>query len=342
MPGFVESYTSVWAVDQEHLPAVMGYYTKTEVPLLDMFARSYAVCDHWFSPVPAGTQANRLMAMSGKTLIEHNTFPLPYQSLIYDWLTKAGVSWRVYHSGLPFFSLMTERVPDMLTGPNFKWLFNLWDDASSDDVVANVVFVEPKYGDDPTHIGEATDHHPPASIIRGQEFLAQVYAALTANPKRWARTVMIVTYDEHGGFFDHVRPMPIVTPGNGFPDFKTTGVRVPAFVVSPLVRPGTVFTEPMDHTGILRLIGERFPAVASQMPDFSRTRPGLKSVSDVLNLALPRTDVPKVKGLPGADTAVPAMVNGFKAAANQMRARFPDQTQRKFGEVWHVTQPETP
>ena len=80
----------------------MGYFTKEQVPVTDFFAENFAVCDRWFSALPAGTQPNRLMAMSGFTNIDVNHKPLPKQELLYDWLTKKGIRWRVYHQAFRF------------------------------------------------------------------------------------------------------------------------------------------------------------------------------------------------------------------------------------------------
>ena len=81
----------------------MGYFTGTQAPVTDFFARNFAIYDHWFSSLPAGTQPNRLMApMSGLSKIDVNQVPLPDQELVYDWLTQNGVRWRVYHQDMPF------------------------------------------------------------------------------------------------------------------------------------------------------------------------------------------------------------------------------------------------
>jgi phospholipase C len=94
-------------------------------------------------------------------------------------------------------------------------------------------------------------------VAPGQAFLADLYQVLTSNPTRWAKTLLVVTYDEHGGFFDHVSPLGIPTTINGT-QIQTTGVRVPAFLVSPHVTPGSVFTGPLDHTSLLQLLDDRF------------------------------------------------------------------------------------
>ncbi len=312
----------------------MGYYTKKEVPLFDMLARSYAVCDRWFAPLPAGTQPNRLMAMSGSSLIDTNTRVLPFQHLIYEWLEERRVRWRVYHEGTPFFFMMAKWVPAILFGNNFRSFRDLPDDVveEPDATWPDVIFVEPKYGDDPTRIGEASDHHPPGSILRGQEFLAEVYIALTSNPARWTRTVLILTYDEHGGFFDHVPPEKIVTSGSGkYPDFSTMGVRVPALVISPLVDSGTVFHERLDHTSILKFIGQKFDANGYSPLVNARD---VRSVAEVLNRSAARQDIPRVPTLPADQGLVSVNTLAFQMAATAMVKDFPLETQRRFPEIW--------
>ncbi len=335
MKGFVSSYAQVANVDPATPPAVMGYYTKKELPLFDMFARSYAVCDRWFASLPAGTQPNRLMAMSGDSLIDTNVHVLPFQYLVYEWLEDRRVRWRVYHEGTPFFFMMPKWVPAIAFGNNFRSFRDLADDIheESDAEWPDVIFIEPKYGDDPTRVGEASDHHPPGSILRGQEFLAQVYVALTSNRERWSQTMLVITYDEHGGFFDHVPPEKIPTSGSGrYPDFETTGVRVPGLVISPFVDPGTVYSGRLDHTSILKLIGQKFAPNGYSAVVNAR---GVESVARVLNRSTPRTDIPKVPTLSG-DGAVSMNTLAFQTAAVGIARDFPEATQRWFPEVWHV------
>ena len=105
MDGFVANYATAKGAKPPvpgSNPPVMGYFTADQAPVTDFFAHEFAICDHWYSALPAGTQPNRLMAMSGYTLIDVNQVPLPDQELVYDWLTKNGVRWRVYHEELPF------------------------------------------------------------------------------------------------------------------------------------------------------------------------------------------------------------------------------------------------
>jgi phospholipase C len=154
MNGFVTSY-----LRREPPPSdkslVMGHYTEGWVPTFDFFARNFTVCDHWFSALPAGTQANRLMAMSGTTSIVDNVpLFLPDQPLVYDWLTDHGVTWCAYQGGhyLPFFALMRKwqdeiavslahdaLVPD--AHPRFRRFSNFATDWTTEQSMPSVIFI---------------------------------------------------------------------------------------------------------------------------------------------------------------------------------------------------------
>jgi phospholipase C len=275
--GFVKSYMNAKPQPADLTP-VMGYYKKDAVPAFDFFARNFAICDRWFSPLPAGTQANRFMAMAGESQLHHNVSdPLDIhdQPLAYDWLqaipgdrTKGNVlRWCAYQpGGLPFFSLMKKWWPKIMAGRNdlsqlglFRNYIKFADHwQSSGDFIPDVVFIEPNYTDDPTAaLHRPCDDHCPTGITEGQTFIAHVYNTLISNKDLWKSTALIVTYDEHGGFFDHVEP-PAVPAAAGGVAFKTTGVRVPAFVISPYVRPGSVFHDTVDSTSILQMLADRF------------------------------------------------------------------------------------
>jgi phospholipase C len=290
MGGFVESYMTRNPPPSDR-SAVMGYYTQDAVPIFDFFARNFTVCDHWFSALPTGTQANRLMAMSGESSIVDNApANLPEQQLVYDWLTAHNVSWCTYQWGdfFPFFSLMPRWLPEIVTsltlsdlgGPGrFRRYSKFRQEWTTRPQMPNVIFLEPEYTDGPH--ADPNDDHPPTGAAKGQEFLADVYNTLISNPDRWKKTMMIVTYDEHGGLFDHVPPLPMPTDVAGF-QFATTGVRVPAFVVSPQVAPGTVFSQNLDHTSMLQLLAERFNPNGDYSAAVGARQPRLGSLADVL------------------------------------------------------------
>ncbi|MGH2913296.1 MAG: alkaline phosphatase family protein, partial [Solirubrobacteraceae bacterium] len=295
-------------------------------------------------PLPAGTQPNRLMAMSGVTTIDTNRTILPPQELVYDWLTKRGVTWRVYHQGLPFFTLMTKWIPEMLGSNHFRPFLALEEDLNNTppDDMPQVLFIEPTYTDAP-HLGRSTDDHAPSGVSDGQEFLMQAYNAVTTSLDFWRGALMIVTYDEHGGFFDHVAPPPIATnpPRPGlYPPLHSLGVRVPAYVVSPFVRPGAVSHLLFDHTSILKFLGERFGQGSySAVVD---VRP-VKSVAEVLESNAVTSPPPAAPALhdylslrPSVPTAtVPnngtPLEKGFQHAVGEMRRQGADQNHPKFG-----------
>jgi phospholipase C len=209
------------------------------------------------------------MAMAGESSIVDNApVYLPAQDLAYDWLTTHGVAWCAYQAGnfFPFFSLMPDWLPEITTSltlsdfggrGRFRRYSRFQGHWAASDPMPSVVFIEPEYTDGPH--GDPNDDHPPTGVAKGQAFLADIYGTLIGNPDRWAKTLMIVTYDEHGGFFDHVPPLPISTNVAGF-QFTTTGVRVPAFLISPHVAPGSVFSGNLDHTSILQMLADRFNA----------------------------------------------------------------------------------
>ena len=357
MNGFVENYANAKGaptVQAGDSPTVMGYFTGEYIPITDFFANTFAVCDHWFSSLPAGTQANRLMAMAGYSQIAVNQFPLPRQELVYDWLTAHGISWRVYHEDLPFFAMMLEWLPDILHGTHFRPFAQFFEDVQNEppDEFPEVIFLEPTYTDAP-HIGPGRDDHAPSAIQGGQKFLFEAYRDISLVPEIWAGTVMIVTYDEHGGFFDHISPPLIPTEppsqANYSRGFSTLGVRVPAMIVSPFVAPKSVFNGILDHTSVLKLIGQRF----SNGKSYSRavdSRP-VGSVLDVLNLSRARGDIPSAPTLgnylepaagytPGTHPPSP-LGEGFKRALDEMRNN-PANTNGKFDTLLKAFPPEPP
>ncbi|HEY2106825.1 MAG TPA: alkaline phosphatase family protein [Candidatus Binataceae bacterium] len=302
---------------------VMQYYAADTVPITDFFSHNFALCDRWFAPLPAGTQANRLMAMSGQSAIDTNVsnpVNFPDQQLAYDWLNQHQVRWRVYHQGFfPFFAMMPRWYPQMVVGDEFRRFERLKLDfeLETDATFPQVIFVEPKYTDSP-HIGEGTDDHSPSSVLGGQALLLDIYNALISNPLRWRKTVMILTYDEHGGFFDHVQPLPIATkdPRGRYADFISTGVRVPSIIISPLVSPGKIYSQALDHTSILKFLGQKFGG-GKYGPGVD-DRPGVGSVLDVLDLNAPRQLIPPAPDASVIPAAEP-YVRGFKTQTENVK-----------------------
>ena len=322
---------------------IMRYQTPDTVPILDFFARNFRVCDHWFAPLPAGTQPNRLMAMAGYSLIDTNVARLPNHVLVYDWLNTHGVSWRVYHQGFfPFFSMMPRWLPEIATGDGFREFDRFATDMEleSDDTFPQVIFVEPIYTDAPHAEAEGTDDHSPSSVAGGQRLMRDVYDALSRS-RHWNNSMLIITYDEHGGFFDHVQPLPVetVAPVERYLYFPTTGIRVPAVIVSPFVSAGSICNANFDHTSILRFLGQKFGMGGGYSPEVDK-RALVGSVGDILDLDAPRHDRPlppnsTLIATRAATVPVPlppsnANVEAFKQVSQQMKDEYPHQLATKF------------
>lgn len=250
-------------------PANLRMLGPSAAPMTAFLARNYCVCDHWFTPIPTDTHPNRFMALAGYTKIEKTQggFPEPDHDLVFDWATRNSVPWRVYSDGFSFCSLMLNRLPVTLSdGSHFRRFDSFASDFQNDADFPSLVLLEPQFADDP-FASAPSDNHPPFPMGPGEGFLLQIYQALcgtSAARKRWAETMLVVYYDEHGGLFDHVPPLGVQTvcgrdPGEPkWPTFVTTGPRVPAIVASPLVEPGSVFSGNLDHTSVLRFLAERF------------------------------------------------------------------------------------
>jgi len=343
--GFVKSYAGAKPRPDDR-SAVMGYYTKEAVPVFDFFARNFAICDHWFSALPAGTQANRLMAMAGESKIAHNlSRPFPDQRLVYDWVKDniGDNSWCSYQwAGIPFFALMTRWLPLIVAGhndPDGLGVFRRYDKFAgqwaNDAAIPPVVFIEPKYTDDPTFsFRTANDDHCPTGISDGQKFLADIYNTIISNEDRWKKTMMIVTYDEHGGFFDHVPPLAIPDEAGGV-TFDTTGVRVPTFVISPYVKPGSVFSDNLDATSVLALLAERFTNNVAYSPAVAARQQFLKPLSAIL-----ANPLNPAKPKPIKDATLDGLFVGHPAAA--FATGEPNDTATAFGKVANLLQTTHP
>jgi phospholipase C len=346
MNGFISAIPTKVSNDPAVRNLVMSYFGAEQAPINQFFASHFTICDRWFCSLPAGTQPNRLMSMSGFSMIDVNQTPLPDQSLVYDWLNSIGVSWRVYHRGVPFFAMMPKWMPAILFDTDH---FKSFDDFAPDllnnppDKLPQVIFIEPTYGDAP-RVGHSTDDHAPAGIANGQEFLMQIYNAVMGEPF-WQSALLIIDYDEHGGFFDHAAPPLIRTDAPAGAKYTTPfaslGVRTPAYLISPFVEAGAVSHNLLDHTSVLKFLGEKFNSGSySPLVD---SRP-VGSISHVLDFSNPLT---KPAGAPALDAYLAArppapagvtiptvnteLQRGFSDAIASMKQHGAGATHPKFG-----------
>ncbi|HXB55407.1 MAG TPA: alkaline phosphatase family protein [Vicinamibacteria bacterium] len=259
MGGFIQAYERV-APAPTSPQDVLAYYTRKELPITYFLADEFTVCDRWFSAIPTDTIPNRLYSVCGHSngLRGGPKDHFLDMTSIFDFLDG---DWAVYAGALPLILLIGNLTKHIGNAFHIRKLQDFVRDAQRGDL-PRVTWIEPVY-DYAAHIptrpfGEPNDDHPPDRIELGQKLIAEVYGALISNPDVWNKSVLIVTYDEHGGFFDHVQP-PDLAPEEVQADrFTTYGLRVPAIIVSPFAERGAVVSARFDHCSILKFILEWF------------------------------------------------------------------------------------
>jgi len=223
---------------------VMGYQRRANIPILYALADEFVLCQQWFCSLLGPTWPNRMYlhsAQSGGRMT--NDFPEDLQTgftwpTIYDRLTAAGIEWKTYFTDLTFLPLWGSLRTPGTAVPITQFV----DDALSGNLPP-VCHIEPGFLD-----AAASDDHPPHDIMRGEAFLSTVLHALGQGPQ-WSRTLVIITYDEHGGFFDHVAP-PVVDDERSAAGFGQLGVRVPGLMISPYSPRGVVSSTLYEHSSV--------------------------------------------------------------------------------------------
>jgi phospholipase C len=264
----------------------IGFYTKKDLAFLGPAATRWTSCDRYFSAIMAGTFANRIYQHAAQTDRLANTFELSTLPTIWDRLAGAGLDGRYYYSDLPFLALWGSYYLS-IARPFAAFLA----DAAA-GTLPHVAFVEPRFlGEE---FGLSNDDHPFADIRNGEAFLNQVYSAVTTSPA-WSKTVLVINYDEWGGFFDHVPPTVAPIPpadheaGN---EDGLRGFRTPCIVVSPFARREHVSSLELDHTSVLRMIEWRWGLEPLTVRD--ETANNLAAAMDFSSgsLRAPQFDVP--------------------------------------------------
>lgn len=229
-------------------PHPMGYFQREQIPLSWALADQYTVCDRWFASVMGPTWPNRMYfhsAQSGGLKVNDVAGPggLAWRS-IHHALNDAGVDWAYYYQDLPFVPLFDELDSE---GKVRRVVYDFFDDAAAGRLPP-VVWVEPAFS--------SNDDHPPHHPMMGQLFLSTVYNTLAQSPQ-WNNCLLVVTYDEHGGFYDHVAP-PTTADDRAADGFDQLGFRVPTLVAGPYVKPGYTSSVTYDHTSALAHIESMF------------------------------------------------------------------------------------
>jgi phospholipase C len=316
-------------------PLVMACQPPENVPVLAQLATEFAVCSRWFCSVPGETWPNRNFAHAatsdGQTQIEIR----PYTNrTIFELLEKAGADWRIFYDDTP----QVWAFPNLWDTPerHAKWfpLDHFADHVAAGELTA-YTFIEPNHRP-PLHTldhaplvgapGLSNSQHPENNLVsnaaykdftlhgesdftRAEGLIATIYEALRAHPEVFGKTLLLITYDEHGGLYDHVPPPAgVPSPGGGISlvgrlqralfnrrcaafDFTMLGPRVPAVVISPRVRAGAVDAEPRDHASIPATLRTLFAPNADPLTARDRWSPPFHGL---LTLPEPRTDLPSL------------------------------------------------
>ncbi len=279
---------------KQRLQRIMDYYPPSMLPTYAAMARNFAICDHWFCSHVGPTWPNRFITFSGDLNRDAQGEPelnnpkfstmTPIEKLTFFDHLKAPYTWRCYEHGYSFIRLYTKYTFDMTNVVSFNDPVRGFFADAKNGTLPNVSFIEPDYIDLPP----GNDDHPPANMADGQHLVASITKALLES-RQWDRTLFVVTYDEHGGFYDHMVP-PEAAPLLGLPQFKQLGPRVPAFVMSPYVPEGSVSNKIYDHTSIAATILRRF--CSPNVPSMGMRADTANDLGSLLTLktARPRTE----------------------------------------------------
>ncbi|PSR90135.1 Non-specific phospholipase [Actinidia chinensis var. chinensis] len=327
MNGFAQQ---AWSMDPNMTQTVMNGFDPDKVAVYEALVSEFAVFDRWFASVPASTQPNRLFVHSGTSGGATSNVPAMLvkgypQRTIFENLDAAGLSFGIYFQNIPATLFYRNLRKLKYSGRFIPYKPSFKSDAMKGKL-PNYAVLEQRYMD--TKLEPATDDHPSHDVYRGQMFVKEVYEALRASPQ-WNETLLIITYDEHGGFFDHVptpvsgvpSPDDIVGPDPFNFKFDRLGVRVPTIMVSPWIEKGTVVhgpngqpypTSEYEHSSIPATVKKIFnlPAFLTKRDAWAGTFEGI-----VQTRTEPRTDCP-------VQLPTPVEIRGGEANENAKLSEF--------------------
>lgn len=287
---------------------IMSCFAPEQIPVLVTLAREFAVCDHWFASMPGPTWPNRLFIhaassaglddspsgaeVASAALIDGFDFN---NGTLYDRLSARGLAFTIFEGD----DFPQSRGIAGIDDDHFIAFDKFAAQVGNSAFASAYSFIEPSYGNvlplTPEDFTCGTSQHPLDDVTRGERLIKTVYEAVRNSPQ-WEKSVLLITYDEHGGFFDHVPPPATVGPGDGIPDednnhhnfdFTQLGVRVPAVVVSPLIPRGTIDHTKYDHSSLVATV----EAIFGLGPLTNRDRHA-NTFRHLLSLGAPRTDTP--------------------------------------------------
>ena len=287
--------------------AIMKCFSPLQLPVLSALAREFALCDRWFSSLPGPTWPNRyfIHAASSGGLDDSPSFSRQFKSIltdgftfengtIYDRLDDDKREWAIY-SDDEFPQVLSIAGMRARFEERFRPFKQLKVDLSDPGFSKSYVFIEPDYHAFTGKFRGGNSQHPMDDMTSGERLLKDAYEVIRNSPL-WEKSLLIVTYDEHGGFYDHVVPPATVHPGdaitspgnshNGF-NFEQLGVRVPAVIVSPFVKRGTIDHTEYDHTSALASVEKLFG-----LEPLTKRDAGANDINHLFSLKAPRADAP--------------------------------------------------
>jgi phospholipase C len=301
MTGFVKDYRlRTNDVGKSH--NIMKCFSKPKLPVLSTLAQQFCLCDNWFSSVPGPTFPNRAYAHAATSIGRVDMSPVGYVGIsktIYELLNENGVTARIYYNDTTLAATFPKLIAQM---NQYYGTFQAFLDACGNNSLPAYSFIEPRYStlalQDLSF--NASDQHPDHDVHEGEKLIQQVFQATWNNPVVRNSTLLVITYDQHGGLYDHVRPPKSVNPDaknwNGADNdpnppfnFDWLGVRVPAVLVSPFIIPNTIDSTLYDHSSIISTARKVF-LKNWEATYLTRRDKDANTYEDIFNLDTPRTD----------------------------------------------------
>ncbi len=258
----------------------LGYYDQSDIPFYYWLANEFAIADRYFSALPGPTFPNRSYMYAATSFgVIGGGLPPVSATLLTDYLSERQLDWKIYRDGTAGMTTFVSKYSIYNGDGRFHTIAEFKADAAAGTLPA-FAFIDP-------HLGLASgnydndDEHPAALAQTGQKFVAEIIDALAKSPN-WPRSVLFLTYDEHGGLFDHVVPPKACPPDDIPPNpmenpigakFDQYGVRVPMIAISPYAKKHYVSHEVYDHTSLLRFIEARFVVPALTARDANALAP---------------------------------------------------------------------
>ncbi|MGY6277899.1 alkaline phosphatase family protein [Methylomonas sp. MgM2] len=336
MDGFVAAFAEQYEDTGTDPGRIMGYHTSEHVPVYDALAKHFLICQRWFAAHPGPTFCNRFYTLTGR--LNRNSSELfetdnPHGAefrpvatrTIFDHLSENGVPWHYYENRYCFLRLFERYTFDNEAIVDFNDPVKGFEASAQAGTLPPVSFIDPNFVDEADD-GD-NDDGAPSDIRAGQHLIGRIVNAVMHSPK-WNKTMLVITYDEHGGFYDHVNPLAYSEKAKPVSGIDRYGVRVPTFVVSPWVDPGAVSDVVFDHTSIAKTIARRF--MSKNPPDMGERVAAANDLSMILRVS-PRQDAPSIPIPPSPErntafarlAVTEADADDFKTIMRTLQAKYP-------------------